>query len=396
MRVALALALVVTLGAAACGCSPTAQPLGGGPYVQHVTSSSAIVAAITEGPSKLVLRHGPVGGALDGRVIDAEPVQVHGLRLEGLAPATSYSYALETEDGAPLGGGAFHTAPGPEGTRVSFLALGDSGGTDESHGELIDEADLVLEAAQGVADDENQQAKVAGAMAAFQADLVLHLGDVVYPDGARADYRRGYFEPFAALIAGTPVYPTLGNHDTKTEGGAPYLETFFLPRNGAAPDSRSYSFDWANVHFATIDVASSPFDEGSAQLRWLEQDLAASDRRWKVVWFHVPPYGVSRHQDAPDLQQGVVPLLERAKVDLVLNGHDHHYARFFPRGHVTYVTSGGGGKSLYPVNEGERLAYGESVFHFVRVTVDGDAMELSAIDATGRVFDRVTILKDAE
>ena len=40
-----------------------------------------------------------------------------------------------------------------------------------------------------------------------------------------------------------------------------------------------------------------------------------------------------------------------------------------------------------------RLAYAESVFHFVKVTVDGDALTLEAIDADGRVFDQVTIRK---
>jgi acid phosphatase type 7 len=357
-----------------------------------VTPSSAIVAAVTGASQRLTLRYGPVDGDLTGRVDDPEPVQVHGLLVDGLAPATSYSYALETEDGAPLGGGAFHTAPTPDTTRATFLVFGDSGGTDESHGEEIDAADEVLEEAQGVAGDENQQGRVAAAMLGHPADLALHLGDVVYPDGARDQYPRGFFQPFAALIASTPVYPTLGNHDTKTDGGAPYLETFFLPENGAAPDSRSYSFDWANVHFATIDVVSSPYDEGSAQLRWLEQDLAATDRAWKVVWFHVPPFAVSRHADEPQLQT-IVALLERARVDLVLNGNDHHFARFFPIGHVTYVTSGGGGKSLYPVHDDPRLAYAESVFHFVKVTVDGDALTLEAIDADGRTFDQVTIRK---
>ncbi len=386
--------LLAGAAAWAGGCSQGRERLAAGPYVQHVTSSSAVVAAITDAPERLVLRFGPdeEGAALDGEVREAEAVLVHGLEAAGLSPATSYRYVLEHESGAALGGATFHTAPGPEGDRVTFLALGDSGGTDDDDGPL-DAAEGVIDDVRGTGGDENQQKKVVTAMLGTTPDLVLHTGDVVYPSGAREDYPEGFFRPFAPLISQVPLFPTLGNHDVKTQGGAPYLENFFLPDNGVQPDGRTYSFDWANVHFTCLDVMTTPYDEGSPQLAWLDHDLGATDRTWKVVWFHVPAVSASRSGGSESLQRTVVPLLEKHGVDLCLSGHDHVYARFFPVGPVTYVTTGGGGKSLYAVRDDPGLAYAESVFHFLEVTVEGREMRLRAIDAGGSAFDAVTIRK---
>jgi predicted phosphodiesterase len=391
----LSLLLLPLAGALTAGCSQSRPSLAGGPYVQQVTSSSVIVAAVTDRPEQLTVRVGAEDedAPLDREVADPEPVEVHGLKVVDLAPATTYRYVVEDAAGRRLGAATFTTAPAAEATRVTFLVLGDSGGTDEEQGELVDGGEELIEEVRGTSDDENQQAKVCRAMLEGRADLILHTGDVVYPAGAREDYPAGFFEPFAPLIASVPVYPTLGNHDVKTQGGAPFLETFFTPTNGVEPDGRTYSFDWANVHFTCLDVQTTSFAPDSPQVAWLERDLAATDRQWKVVWFHNPAIGASTHGDDEGLKASVVPVLERHGVDLVLTGHDHVYARFFPVGDVTYVTSGGGGKNLYAVNDDPRLAYAESVFHFVRVDVDGRELTLRATDASGRVFDTVVIRK---
>jgi hypothetical protein len=63
------------------------------------------------------------------------------------------------------------------------------------------------------------------------------------------------------------------------------------------------------------------------------------------------------------------------------------------RGRVTYVTTGGGGRNLYPVHDDPRLAYAESVFHFLEVTVEGRELRLRAIEAGGAAFDALTSRK---
>ncbi|HBP18799.1 MAG TPA: hypothetical protein DEA08_13575 [Planctomycetes bacterium] len=292
-----------------------------------------------------------------------------------------------------MGEGRFTTAPLSSEASCTFLVLGDSGGTDESEGEVIDAVREDVDEVRGAEGDENQQGEVVGAMLGHPADLVLHLGDVVYPAGAREDYAEGYFEPFAPLIANVPVYPTMGNHDVKSEGGRPFLDVFVTPTNGPDGEGRNYSFDWGCVHFVCVDVISSEFQRGSPVNEWLQRDLAESHAAWRVVFFHVPPYSPTRGE-SKELVEHLVPVLEAGRVDLVLSGHDHNYARFLPRERCTYVVSGGGGKSLYSVQSREDLAYGESVFHFLEVQARPQSLVLRAIDARGSPFDQLELRKE--
>jgi len=373
--------------------------MSSGSYVQDVTTSSVIVAAVSEGSTRLrldwSLEDSEAGSSPTHTLEEETPVEVHGIRAEGLQPDTRYRYALKTLTGQVVGEGSFKTAPDDAAASCRFLVLGDSGGTDTDQGEAINAGRKVIDDVRGASGDENRQADVAAAMLGRDPDLVLHLGDVVYPAGSRRDYPEGYFRPFAPVIAETPVYPTLGNHDIKTEGGAPYLETFFTPRNGPDREGRIYSFNWGSVHFVSLDVVSSPFEPGSPQLTWLAQDLARSKARWKVAFFHVPPFSVEGGGNEL-IQNQILPVLEAGGVDLVLNGHDHAYGRFQPRKGILYVVSGGGGKSLRKVTQVHNqlpLQYVESVFHFLEVEVTQDRLLLRAIDATGNVFDETHLVK---
>lgn len=388
-------AALLVLGCLGCfGCSKENDIRSSGPYVQNVTPGSAVVAAQTVDLAELRVSYAVEGsGELSETVRDVAPTSSHSLALQGLQPATTYVYRLESLDGAPLGEGRFTTAPLSSSAPCTFLVLGDSGGTEESEGELIDAVREDVDEIRGVDEDENQQGKVVGAMLAHPADLVLHLGDVVYPSGAREDYHQGFFRPFAPLIANVPVYPTIGNHDVKSEGGRPFLDVFVTPTNGPDPEGRTYSFDWGCVHFVCLDVILNPIEPGSALLEWLKRDLAANRSIWRVVYFHVPPYSATRGE-SPSMVEHLVPILEAARVDLVLSGHDHNYCRFLPREYCTYVVSGGGGKSLYSVKSRNDLAYAESVFHFLEVQARPKSLVLRAIDARGYPFDQLELRKE--
>jgi acid phosphatase type 7 len=64
-----------------------------------------------------------------------------------------------------------------------------------------------------------------------------------------------------------------------------------------------------------------------------------------VVYFHHPPYTKGSHNsdsetELVNLRQKLIPILERYKVDLVLNGHSHSYERsFMINGHYGLETT---------------------------------------------------------
>lgn len=378
----------------AAGCGPAVDPFASAPFIQNVSTSGASVAMVTAAPVRLTVALGEGGGERTGT--EAEPTRFHAVRFEGLDPDTAYPYRVTRADtGASFGGASFHTAP-PAGSRpIAFAALGDSGTYTIDDGKIGPLGNFFVElGVLGDSENGRVQRQVAAQIRARSPDLALHVGDIVYPSGAREDYAEGFFRPFGALIATIPLFPVLGNHDIKTDGGAPVDEAFDTPANNPEHSERYYSFDYGDVHFVGLDVVTDRITEpGSPEVQWLAEDLQASTAAWKVCFLHYPPWNDGKHGDSERVQWHLGPIFEATGVDLVLAGHDHNYQRFNPIRGVTYIVTGGGGHSLYPVHR-RRAAVAREVSHFVLATADARRMEIEAIDADGVVFDRVVLMKD--
>jgi len=125
----------------------------------------------------------------------------------------------------------------------------------------------------------------------------------------------------------------------------------------------------------------------------LEEDLAATRKRWKIAFLHRSPYGSSRHGGDERVRENLEPLFARHKVDVVLAGHDHVYERTVPIRGVTYVVSGGGGRRLYRAGKGKRTAFSKSAHHAVLVRLDGGRLSLEAIEPGGTVLERSDLEK---
>lgn len=304
--------------------------------------------------------------------------------LKGLRPATEYRYRIlvDAQNLTPspgLGDGLHLRTDGPG--PFTFLALGDSGaGTPE-------------------------QAQIARLMAAENPALVLHTGDVAYWSGTFEEFQAHYFDCYAALMQRAPFFPTPGNHDYVTGYAAPYLAVHSVPRAGvAAQDAgRYYSFDWANVHFVSLDSHLLPSSSAGGMLAWLERDLLASRKFWKVVYFHHAPYvsGFPADDAVSALaRERVVPILERNGVQLVLGGHEHACERTLALENgapvaagsgAVYIITGGGGAGLQPVRLLPISAFAQSVHNYLHVDVQGPQMTVRAVGLDGQELDRVTL-----
>ena len=336
-----------------------------GPYLQSVTATSAIVVWRTNQPGSSRVDYGV--GDYTHSIDLPDPTTEHVITLTDLITGTEVLYRVSS-DGVELASGSFGTAPGPD-QPFSFAVIGDSG---------------TGSAAQYAA---------ANQMVALDPQLVLHTGDVIYPDGQADGYDPFFFKPYRALAQRAPVFPTLGNHDYRTQRGQPYLDVFHLPHNNPANTERYYSFDWGNAHFTALDFSTGPDPD---QIAWLKEDLADTDRPWKFVFYHQAIYSSGPHgyeSWVAAKRQLLAPIFEQNHVDVVFNGHDHDYERTRLINGVLYIVSGGGGGPLYPVVPQSFSAYAESTYHTVFVTVAGCTLTLQAIKPDGTVFDSTTLTK---
>jgi hypothetical protein len=346
------------------------------PYLQLLTTHSVTVVWRTDVAAACSVAVRPAAGG-SRTVVEGGADTTCVVALAGLARGTSYAYVPQA-DGVPLEEESTFRTDDPARPYV-FLVVGDSG------------------------NGGGNQFTVRERMLETHADFVLHTGDMVYEEGAAEDFDPHFFAPYADLLRTMVLWPSLGNHDLRTADGAPWYEAFHTPANNPAGDESYYSFGHGNAHVVVLNAAAE-LGPGSPQRLFVEADLAASTARWKFVVFHQSVYS-SGLQHASDLSKRalLVPLIDAHGVDVVFMGNDHIYERTHPLREdrvvapgegAVYVTTGGGGHSLHEVGTSAFTAWAESVFHFVRVTVEGDALTLQMIRDDATVGDNLSLQKD--
>jgi 3',5'-cyclic AMP phosphodiesterase CpdA len=359
--------------------SPDVTLLKRHPYLQSLTQSSLVVSWATSEDVPGEVRVGVTSYRSATHRLPTGDWQ-HEADIAGLNAGTAYSYTLLVA-GRPAYAASFRTAPA-EGT-VTFVAFGDAGSGRE------------------------EQIAIRDRLAQTTFDLAVISGDVVYDRGTYDEWEARYFGVYRDLIDHLPFYTAPGNHDYVTDGAAPYLHLFSLPRQAwrEGDQERYYSFDYGDVHFVAIDTNTPLYEiQGSVaddMADWLVADLRQTDRPWKVAFFHHPPYSSGPHGSLSLVHGELVPIFEDLGVHFVIAGHDHSYERTVPirdereapfaHGGVVYIVTGGGGQVLYPVQTSWFTAFSRSVHHVTRFTLSGCEAQVEAIDISGAVFDSTKV-----
>jgi 3',5'-cyclic AMP phosphodiesterase CpdA len=212
-------------------------------------------------------------------------------------------------------------------------------------------------------------------------DALLLLGDNVYPTGDPAKLPGTVFEPFAEVLdSGTALFAILGNHDVKGGWGEEQMAALGM-------SGRYWAEEYDDVLIVGLDSNDIADPE---QLAFLEDALASTSARWKIVALHHPPYSAGYQGSSTSARDALSPLFENYGVQLVLSGHDHDYQRSVPIGGVTYVVSGAGAGTRRTGHE-DFTAASYSWHHFLDVGVTGDRLVLRAIGQDGSVFDEVVL-----
>jgi Calcineurin-like phosphoesterase len=247
---------------------------------------------------------------------------------------------------------------------AGFVAFGDFGGGDAQY-----EVARAME--RWVADG-------------HRVDALVTTGDNVYNNGEPEKFAAQLDEPYRELRRGRPMWVTLGNHDVRAGHGAAQLRHLGLP-------DLPYAKELPGVQLLFVD-ANRP---DQAQADWLDARLSEAGPPFRVVVFHQPAWSCSNHDSDEQVGRVWVPVFERHRVALVLNGHDHNYQRFVSDQGVTYVVTGGGGKGLYRLDrcpeDTPRRVRGIFRNHFTAVEVRAGALTLTAVDAGGNMLDQAVI-----
>jgi acid phosphatase type 7 len=236
------------------------------------------------------------------------------------------------------------------------------------------------------------QAATAKQIENMKPDLVALLGDEQYQVGQYSDFENSYELTYGAFKSITR--PSPGNHEFYTEHGAigvagygyfSYFNgvqhnadgsmmmttiannpdtggTFTQPvpysdgqaghfeQSGGLGNSTSpaggpvgvgdgwYSYNLGAWHLISLNIecetqpGSCTGSWFAAELAWLKKDLAANHSACTLAYWHQPSYSAADSLAVPEGPTALAfwQLLYQYGADLVLNGHDHLYARYRP------------------------------------------------------------------
>ncbi|MFI8523278.1 fibronectin type III domain-containing protein [Promicromonospora sukumoe] len=340
----------------------------------------------------------------------------------GLEENTAYSYRVGTEGAAGAEGAwsavsTFRTQAFDGDFNFLFFGdpqLGSSGNVPRDTEGWVDTLDV--------------------ATAAYpDAEMLFSAGDQVESASSEAQYDAFLSTDHLRQI---PFVATNGNHDV---GNKAYRQHFNTPNldETAGPGSGSssggdYWFVYNDVLFLNLNSNSRDY---ASHERFVRETVAehGDEAKWKVVSFHHSIYSVGPHatdSDVIDRRNTWPTLFSELGIDLVLQGHDHSYARSYlirngekadpaeeagadiltpGPGGVLYVTANSAsGSKYYSANAAGSWwlsAFNqENVRNYTAVEVADDAISVRTIRSEAKdadrpvnsVVDQVTIAKPVD
>lgn len=294
------------------------------------------------------------------------------------------------------------------GPSLNFLAVGDWGREGQQH-----QRDVAVRMGESARE--------------LDARFVISVGDNFYEDGVTSvddpAWQKSFEDVYDAPSLQVPWWVALGNHDYHANAQAQLdysakskrwrLPARWYNQQQTAPDGSKVEFFFTD----TSPMLSQYYADGAVkvkvgdqkknvpvQLAWLDRALASSRADWKIVIGHHPVYsgklvGAPKPHDddklertaggQPDLIAALDPILQRHKVPLYLNGHDHDLAHIH-RGATHFVCTGAGSLTA------DHCDLGGSDFcslqsGFVACAVNRSRLRLAYRDYTGRELKVVDI-----
>ena len=322
-------------------------------------------------------------------------VHYHSVRFQDLKPDTLYVYRVG--DGSKHWSEwiQFRTAKSTY-APIQFVYFGDA------QNDILDHWSRVIRMAYQTAPN---------------ASFAIHAGDLV--NTAHRDHEWAqWFKAGGFLHSQWTAIPAVGNHEFSSVNGGSrrvsiqWRPQFTLPvEKSLDPELHEtvYSVDYQDVRIIVLNSNENL----EQQTKYLEAKLKNCTAKWKIVTCHHSIFSPARGRDFKFARQNWKPLLDKYNVDLVLNGHDHTYAR----GHVpvrtnksdtptlgtVYVTSVSGPKQ-YGLDRKQILAYksqgyrsdktAEQTQFFQVISIEDNTLSYVAYTVMGDEYDRATITKD--
>ena len=240
-------------------------------------------------------------------------------------------------------------------------------------------------------------------------DFMLHAGDLINHSESNKEWGE-WFYAGSYIHATVPSVMTPGNHEyNQGKLSELWKPQFNLPNNGPADDIKEtcYTLDYGNMKLVSFDVMNFVTypEKRVAQIQWLDSVLSSNTKKWITLFMHFPIYSTVKGRDNTELREGLKPLIDKYGVDLVLQGHDHTYARGYASNNgegktvvedagAVYAVSVSGPKMYESNNQEWMVRRAEYTQLFQIITVTDDSIKYESYTPMGSLYDAFDITKD--
>lgn len=253
------------------------------------------------------------------------------------------------------------------------------------------------------------------------AQFMSHTGDLVQARGGDDDWGE-FFYAGHGIFNTFPLLPSAGNSDHWEVGSGHDAHRVLYPQwNGAficppnhAPylENLAYYADFPGVRVISLYSGMEAWRAGrpifisdtlemseeifQLQMQWLDEVLETSPQKWNIVQMHHPVLSARENRAYPRHEDYLQPILEKHRVDLVLQSHEHLYARGHSPGSdkPVYLTTISGSRTKTFDEDAEWVTKSITEMQLYQVVfVEDDALTVHTYTLSGAIVDEFQIKK---
>lgn len=270
---------------------------------------------------------------------------------------------------------------------------------------------------------ENYQKEVAAGMGSAARDLdasfVVATGDNFYPYGVASTRDYHWISSFETIYTAQSLhvkwYPVLGNHDYASNPDAE-VEYSQISSRWSMPSryySKLFNANDTSKSLLMLFLDTDPIEKElngqkhdsvkykagavEKQRQWIEETLAKSTAKWKIVVGHHPLYTGGWRKNSSNtlkMKNFLEPILDKYLVDVYLAGHEHHLEHTKPINHKTHhVISGAASEARPTALHSEGGIFAAATQGFATFSVANDQILIQFIDYTNKILHESVIKK---
>ncbi|MDD3946863.1 MAG: metallophosphoesterase family protein [Clostridia bacterium] len=157
-------------------------------------------------------------------------------------------------------------------------------------------------------------------------EFVASMGDQVEWGPSQYQWDK-FFAAIKDIIMSTTFACANGNHEIFPDIMNAH---FYIPNMPDLVGIYYYAFEYGDCLFMVIDTN---FMNLSSQLDFMSSVMSKSKKTWNILGMHYSMFSSGSHAEDDNVmneKEQLVPFISQNKIDLVISGHDHNYARTYP------------------------------------------------------------------